>query len=63
MPMSYSYMLSIINTHLESGASIYINHSSIFQEFWNYFDKNKINSFSGVPYHFHILRKRTILNF
>ena len=40
MPMSYSYMLSIINTHLESGASIYINHSSIFQrEFWNYFDK------------------------
>lgn len=58
MPMSYSYMLSIINTHLESGASIYINHSSIFQrEFWNYFDKNKINSFSGVPYHFHILEK------
>ena len=58
MPMSYSYMLSIINTHLEKGSTIYINQNSIFQrEFWNYFRKKKINSFSGVPYHFQILEK------
>ena len=58
MPMSYSYMLSIINTHLETGSTIYINQNSIFQrEFWDYFRKKKINSFSGVPYHFQILEK------
>lgn len=51
-------MLSIINTHLETGATIYINQNSIFQrEFWDCFEKNKINSFSGVPYHFQILEK------
>ena len=40
MPMSYSYMLSIINTHLETGATVFINQNSIFQrEFWDYFKK------------------------
>ena len=58
MPISYSYMLSIINTHLEIGATIHINQNSIFQrEFWDYFKEKKINSFSGVPYHFQILEK------
>ena len=58
MPMSYSYMLSIINTHLETGATVYINQNSVFQrEFWDFFKKKKINSFSGVPYHFQILEK------
>ena len=56
MPMSYSYMLSIINTHLETGATVFINKNSILQrDFWDYFKKKKINSFSGVPYHFQIL--------
>ena len=58
MPVSYSYMLSIINTHLDSGCTIHLNNKSIFQrEFWEYFKKKKINSFSGVPYHFQILEK------
>ena len=58
MPISYSYMLSIINTHFEVGATIHINSNSIFQrEFWDYFKKKRINSFSGVPYHFQILEK------
>ena len=58
MPMSYSYMLSIINTHLETGATVFINKNSILQrDFWDYFKKKKINSFSGVPYHFQILEK------
>ena len=58
MPASYSYMLSIINTHLERGCTIHINNKTIFQrEFWDYFKKKKISSFSGVPYHFQILEK------
>ena len=58
MPASYSYMLSIINTHLERGCAIHLNNKTILQrEFWDYFKKKKITSFSGVPYHFQILEK------
>ena len=58
MPLSYSYMLSIFNTHLENGGKIHFTNKSIIQrDFWNYFNKNKINSFYGVPYHYQLLAK------
>ena len=58
MPFNYSYMLSIINTYLESGASIYISKYSIIQKkFWEEFLKYKITSLSGVPYIFEMLVK------
>ena len=51
MPFSYSYMLSILNSHLEAGASLCVTEKSIMQkEFWNIFKKNRITSLSGVPY-------------
>ena len=38
MPMSYTYCLSIINSHLLMGASIVMNEYSVIQrEFWNVF--------------------------
>ena len=56
MPCSYSYMLSIINTFLESGASIVVcKHSLLEKEFWKQFKKNKITSLSGVPYIYEML--------
>ena len=59
MPLSYSYMLSIFNTHLENGGKIHFTNKSIIQrDFWNYFNKNKINSFYGVPYHYQLFRKK-----
>ena len=58
MPFSYSYMLSIINTFLESGACIVAcQHSLIEKKFWSQFKKNKITSLSGVPYIYEIFIK------
>ncbi len=56
MPFSYSYMLSIINTHLESGGSIMVTNSTMLQkEFWIELVKSKISIFNGVPYIYEIL--------
>ena len=58
MPFSYIYTISIINTYLESGASIYVTSNSVVsKEFWNEFKKNKITSLNGVPYIYEILIK------
>ena len=58
LPISYVYGLSIINTHLFSGAKIILNNTSIFQKkFWDFFSKYKINSFGGVPFSYEILTK------
>ena len=58
MPFCYSYMLSVVNSHLEIGASIFITNETIIQSnFWRHFLKNKINNFNGVPYHYEILIK------
>ena len=58
MPLGYSYGLSILNTHLFSGAKIYLNDKTIFQkEFWNSINLKKINSFNGVPEFFEFLKK------
>ena len=58
MPYGYSYMLSIVNTHLETGASILLTKNTLIQkEFWKEYYENKITSFSGVPYIYEILLK------
>lgn len=66
MPPFYSYALSIINTHLQNGASIILNrYSLIDKNFWKLIEKLKPNNFNGVPYIFEILSKINInrLNF
>ena len=61
---SYSYGLSIINSHLFSGACIVLNDFSIIQkQFWSLCKKYKVNSFSGVPYSFELLKKINLLDF
>ena len=58
MPFAYSYMLSIINTHIHFGASILVTEKSILdREFWKIYKKFKVSSFNGVPYIFEILEK------
>lgn len=58
LPISYSYMLSVINTHLEVGASIIISkYSLIEKKFWEILKNSKITSFNGVPYTYEILNK------
>ena len=58
LPMSYSYGLSVINSHLNSGASIIITDKSLVEkEFWNLIKEHKATSLSGVPYTYEMLKK------
>ena len=56
LPISYSYMLSVINTHFEVGASIVISkYSLIEKKFWETLKNSKVTSFNGVPYTYEML--------
>ncbi len=58
MPMSYTYCLSIINSHLLMGASLVMNDYSIIQrEFWTLFKESEPTTFGGVPYIYEQLKK------
>lgn len=58
LPMSYTYGLSIINSHLLAGATILLTPKSIFQkEFWNFFREQKATSMAGVPYTYEMLKR------
>ena len=58
LPMSYSFGLSIINSHLLKGATLLLNSKTLLEkEFWNFIKKQKATSLSGVPYTYEILKK------
>lgn len=58
MPMSYSYGLSIINTHLHKGATIILSNSSLMEKkFWNLLQESKATTFGGVPYIYEMLKR------
>ena len=58
LPISYVYGLSVINTHLFSGAQIILtNRSMVENNFWKLIKKFKVNNFSGVPYNYSIIEK------
>ncbi|MDR3625618.1 MAG: AMP-binding protein, partial [Ignavibacteriaceae bacterium] len=58
LPMSYSFGLSVINSHLLKGAVIICsNKSMVMREFWNTFNHYKCTSFSGVPYNYQMLQR------
>ena len=58
MPMSYSFMLSIINSHLLKGASIILTNVTLMERhFWRAIKENNATTFGGVPYIFEMLKK------
>jgi len=58
LPMSYTYGLSIINTHLYVGAAIIMTGKALVQkEFWQQFKDYGATSFGGVPYTYEMLDK------
>ncbi len=58
LPMSYSYGLSVINSHLYMGATLLLTPQPLMKkEFWNFIKANKATSLSGVPYTYEILKK------
>lgn len=58
LPFCYSYGLSIINTHILSGASIVLSEYSIIQrEFWQLLQEKNVNTFGGVPYTYEMIQR------
>jgi acyl-coenzyme A synthetase/AMP-(fatty) acid ligase len=56
LPLSYTYGLSIINSHLHAGAAIILNEASVLQKkFWQRVDQYRATSFGGVPYTYELL--------
>ena len=58
MPMSYSYGLSIINSHLLKGATIILTDATLMEKrFWEGIKNNDATTFGGVPYLYEMLEK------
>jgi long-chain acyl-CoA synthetase len=58
LPLNYTYGLSILNTHLEIGASIALSRLSITDRgFWDFLRASGANNFGGVPYTYEMLRR------
>ena len=58
MPFSYSYGLSVINSHLAQGATLVMNSASILsREIWDTFSLHQATSIAGVPYIYQMLHR------
>ncbi len=58
LPLSYSYGLSVLNSHLQTGATIFLTADTIItREFWDLIKNHQVTSLAGVPYTYHVLRK------
>ena len=56
LPFNYSYGLSVINSHLNSGASIVLTNSSMMErDFWHLINKHSVTSLAGVPYNYEMI--------
>lgn len=58
LPMYYVYGLSIINTHLATGASLVVTECTMFQKsFWKLLKDKEVTSLAGVPYTYEMLNR------
>lgn len=58
LPVHYSYGLSVVNSHLLAGASILVAQEGLVSPaFWEAIRRYRVNSFSGVPYTYQMLRR------
>ena len=58
LPMNYTYGISVLNTHIDVGATILLTDKGLMQrEFWNFFKENQATSIAGVPYTYEMLKR------
>lgn len=58
LPMSYTYGLSVINTHFFAGGSIVLTKAKVIQKrFWEMVKKYHVTFLAGVPYTFECMKK------
>ncbi|MFB7886055.1 AMP-binding protein [Microbacterium sp. NPDC056057] len=59
LPLQYCYGLSVVNSHLLTGASLLLTERSVAdEEFWTRARAHAVTSFAGVPYTFEMLEAR-----
>ena len=58
LPMYYSYGMSVINSHLITGATILLTDKAVLQrEFWSFMKEQRATSIAGVPYTYEMLKR------
>ena len=58
LPLYYSYGLSVVNSHLLAGSTILLTGLGLVTaEFWTAIREHRVDSFSGVPYTYQMLRR------
>ena len=57
-PISYSFGLSIINSHVLEGATILLTNNSFFKNILEFPNFGKCDFLSGVPFTFEMLKSR-----
>lgn len=63
LPMSYTYGLSVLNSHLAVGATILLTDMTVIQrEFWDFFTRSGGTSLVGVPYTYMIYRRAGVFS-
>lgn len=63
LPMSYTYGLSILNSHLVAGATVLMTEHTLMQkEFWSFIKEQKATTFGGVPYTYQMLDRLRFFN-
>lgn len=63
LPLSYTYGLSVLNTHLYRRATVLLTKRSVLQkEFWDFVQEERGTSLAGVPYTYELLKRRGFLN-
>ncbi|MEC2077303.1 AMP-binding protein [Metabacillus fastidiosus] len=56
LPISYSYGMSIVNSHLATGATLLLTDNTVMEKsFWEFLNKKKATSFAGVPFTYQML--------
>jgi acyl-CoA synthetase (AMP-forming)/AMP-acid ligase II len=58
LPLHYAYGLSVLNSHLHCGATLVLSDYTVLQpQFWTLFKKHQVQSISGVPFSYQLLRQ------
>jgi len=58
LPLAYSFGMSLLNSHLDAGASILLTDKTLMsRDFWDMVRDAQVTSLSGVPSQFDMLRR------
>ncbi len=63
LPMSYSYGLSVLNSHLLAGGVLLMTGLSLLQRnYWDFIAEQHPTSLAGVPYHYELMLRWRLLD-